>query len=243
MILVDYRESKEGKGEPGLYEDLKKTSLPLQLDRLDGGDLCFLGRGPNNTEVMVGVEFKKWKDLFSSIRTKRLQGHQLHELQPYDFKFLLLEGVWVANDAGQVCMRSGYRDWKPVAGNMRVAELEKTLLGLTLRAGVIVKEVAERRDTIRWIQSLYRNFTDVAWDDHTSHLGVYRPQGLTKPSPFCNFISGIPGVGLKRAKAVEAYFTGSPRRAVAARADEWAEVEGIGKKGAQTIDRFLEGQE
>lgn len=242
MILVDNRECQAGKGEPGLYEDLKKTNLPLQLDRLDGGDIFFVGRGPKGVEVSVGVEFKKCKDLFSSLRTNRLQGHQLHELQVYDFRFLLIEGDWRANDAGQVCMRSGFKDWAPVAGGFRAAELDKTLLGLTLRGGVHIKEVSTRRESVRWITSLYRNFTDVAWDDHSSHIGLYRPQGFTKPSPFCNFVAGVPGIGLKRAKAVEKYFGASPRRAVAARADEWSQVDGIGVKGASQIDAFLEGQ-
>ena len=240
MILVDYRESKEGKGEPGLYEDLRKTGLPLQIDNLDGGDLMFLGRGPAGKEVTVGVEFKKLRDLLSSLRTQRLQGHQLLELQAFDFRFLLIEGEWIANDAGQICIR-GYQGWKPAPGGFSAAELDKTLLGLTLRAGVLVKETSVRRETVRWLQSLYRNFNDVGWEDHHSHTGVYRPPTLVKPSPFRNFIMGLPGIGVKTSKAVEAYFKGSPRRAVAARASEWAQVDGIGKKGAETIDRFLEG--
>ncbi len=242
MILVDYREDSKNKGSNGLWDDLKKTSLPIQQDTLEGGDLMFLGRGMGGSEVTVGVEFKKLKDLFSSLRSNRLQGHQLHELQPYDFKFLLIEGDWKCNDAGQVCMRTGFKDWSSVAGGFRASELDKTLLGLALRAGVVVKEVSTRKDTVRWITSLYRNFTDVAWDDHSSHIGLYRPQGLTRPSAFCNFIAGIPSIGLKRARAVESFFDSKPRRAVMARADVWQEIDGVGKKGALAIDRFLEGE-
>lgn len=248
MILVDYREDSKNKGSPGLWEDLKKTSLPIQQDKLDGGDLMFLGRGPDNREVSVGVEFKKVKDLLSSLRTQRLQGHQLLELQYYDFRFLLVEGDWRANDSGQVCMRSGYKDWSPVKGGFSVAELDKTLIGLSLRAGVVVKEVSTRKDTVRWITSLYRNFTDVGWDEHTSHTGVYRPAMLTRPTPFRNFIMGLPSVGVKTSRAVEAFFTNphtgkaSPRKAIAARAATWMEIDGVGKKGAQTIDDFLEGK-
>lgn len=242
MILLDTRESAATKGSPGLYEDLRKTNLPLMLDKLDGGDAMFLGRGPDNTEVTVGLEFKKLNDLLSSLRSQRLQGHQLIELQHYDFRFLLIEGDWKANDAGQVCKRSGYKDWSPVAGNFSAAELDKTLLGLTLRAGVVVKEVSTRRDTVRWITSLYRSFTDVAWDDHTSHTGIYRPAMLTKPSKFRNFIMGLPHIGTKTSRAVESYFDAKPRRAVAARADVWSDIDGIGKKTAEQIDRFLEGE-
>jgi ERCC4-type nuclease len=242
LIEVDYREAKESKGSPGLWEDLKKTNLPLQKGKLEGGDLFFLGQGPNGTEVTVGVEFKKLRDLLSSLRTQRLQGHQLHELQCYDFRFLLIEGDWKHNDAGQVTMRSGFKNWGPVAGNFSAAELDKTLLGLTLRAGITIKEVSTRRETVRWIQSLYRNFTDAAWEDHTSHVGVYRPPALVRPSPFRNFIMGVPGIGIKTSRVVESFFDGKPRRAVAARADTWSQIEGIGKKGATNIDAFLEGE-
>jgi len=247
MILVDYREAEENKGSKGLWEDLKKTNLPLKQDKLDGGDLMFLGNGPEGREVTVGVEFKKLRDLLSSLRTQRLQGHQLLELQHYDFPFLLIEGEWKHDDSGRVTVRSGYKDWSPVAGNFSAAELDKTLLGLTLRAGVIVKETHTRRETVRWIQSLYRNFTDVEWEDHTSHTGTYRPATLVRPSPFCEFVMGIPGVGVKTARSVEQFFktgTGkaSPRKAVASRASTWQQIDGVGKKGADNIDRFLEGQ-
>lgn len=248
MILVDYREKESGKGSPGLYEDLKKARLPLQLDKLDGGDIMFLGSGPEGKEVTVGVEFKKIRDLLSSLRSQRLQGHQLHELQVYDFRFLLVEGEWRHDDEGFVTLRSGFKNWSRAAGSFRAAELDKTLLGLVLRAGVVVKETHTRRETVRWIQSLYRNFTDVGWDDHSSHTGVWRPPALVKPSPFRNFIMGVPGIGNKTSRSVEDFFTNpttgqvSPRRAVAARAETWQQIDGVGAKGAATIDRFLEGE-
>lgn len=251
MLLVDFREDSTKKGSNGLWDDLKKTALPLKQAKLDGGDVMFLGSGPEGKEVTVGVEFKKLRDLVSSLRSHRFQGHQLHELQPYDFRFLLVEGAWKHDDAGFVTVRSGFKEWKRVPGAIRAAELDKTLLGLTLRAGVLVKETDTRRETIRWIQSLYRNFTDVAWDDHTSHTGVYRPTGLVKPSDFRHFIMGLPngcGMGLKTSKAVEAFFfdpnkgKASPRRAIAARADTWQQIDGVGKKTAEAIDRFLEGE-
>lgn len=249
MIEVDYREAEAGKGSAGLWEDLSKTNLPLQLGKLEGGDLWFLGKGPEGREVSVGVEFKKVRDLLSSIREKRLQGHQLHELNYYDYRAILVEGEW-RNEGGYVAMRSGYRDWQPVPGRFSSAELDKTLLGFVLRGGIhYVKETATRKDTVRWIESLYRNFTDVAWDDHTSHTGIYRPtSSFSKPSRFVDFIAGIPGVGLKRGKAVEAFFKNphsgkaSPRAAIAARADTWGKVDGIGVSIAQQVDRFLEGE-
>lgn len=237
MILVDDR---AGSDKLGL--DLRKAGLPIQFDRLDGGDVFFLGKGANGTEVTVGVEHKTLRDLLQSLRSQRFQGHQLHEMQAYDYRFLLIEGDYKHDNDGFITVRSGFKDWSRVAGNFRAAELDKTLLGLTLRGGILIKEVSTRRESVRWLTSLYRNFTDAEWDAHTSHTGIYRPQGLTRPSAFCNFIAGIPGIGLKRAKAVEAYFDGKPRRAVLAPPQVWSGIDGIGKKGAESIDRFLEGE-
>ncbi len=180
--------------------------------------------------------------MLQSLRSQRFQGHQLLEMQAYDYRFLLVEGEYKHDDGGFLTVRGGFRNWRRVAGSFRASELDKTLLGLTLRGGILIKEVSTRRESVRWLTSLYRNFTDAAWEDHTSHTGIHRPTGLTKPSPFRNFICGIPNIGLKTSKAVEIYFDAKPRRAIAARADEWANVDGIGKKGAAQIDAFLEGE-
>lgn len=253
MILVDFREDSEKKGSHGLWDDLKRTDIELMQGKLDGGDLFFLGKGPGGKEVTVGVEFKKLPDLLSSLRSKRLQGHQLFEMQPYDFRFLLIEGEWRHDDEGFITIRRFRRGQKPswcrAPGSFRAAELDKTLLGLVLRAGIVVKETTTRTESIRWIQSLYRNFTDMEWDEHTSHTGVHRPtSALVKPSRFVDFVAGIPNVGLKRAKAVESFFKNphsgkaSPRRAIAARAGVWREIDGFGSKLAEQVDNFLEGE-
>lgn len=240
MILVDRREDSRSKGSNGLWDDLKKTSLPVEQTTLDGGDLMFIGQGPEGEEVTVGLEFKKIRDLLTSIRTKRLPGHQVFKLQPYDFRYLLVEGEWRGNKEGMVSVRSKRGEWAQVPGRFSAAELDKTLLGLPLRAGIYVWPTATRRETVRWIQSLYRNFTDGKWTDHSSHIAVYRPPTLVPISDFRTTVSTFPAVGVKTSLAVERHFGGSIRRAVKARAAQWAEIDGIGKKNAQRIDEFLE---
>jgi ERCC4-type nuclease len=237
MILVDYREDEKAKGSPGLWQDLRKTKLPIEQTTLDAGDLMFVGNGPDDSEVTVGVEFKKIRDLLSSIRSGRMQ-EQIERMQPYDYRFLLIEGEW-RNEGGMVCVRSGFRDWSPAPGRMSSAELDKRLLGFNLRAGVVVWPTLRRTDTIGWLESLYRDFTDKKWDDHTGHLAFHVPSALVPISDKRDVFARFPGIGVKGSLIVERHFGGSIRRAVAARADEWAEVEGIGKKGAARIDEFL----
>lgn len=241
MILVDYREDSKVKGSRGLWDDLKHTNLPIEKAHLDGGDLMFVGNGPEG-EVSVGVEFKKIRDLLSSLRSSRLQGHQLLKLQEYDFRYLLVEGEWRHNESGLVTLRGSYGKWNPAPGRFSASELDKTLIGLPLRAGVNVWPTATRRDTIRWIQSLYRNFTDKAWDDHSSHTGIHRPASLVPLSGFRQAVTAFPRIGIKTSLTVEKHFKGSLRRAVAARSKEWAKIEGIGRDSAEKIDSFLEGE-
>lgn len=242
MILVDYREDSKVKGSRGLWDDLKHTKLPIEKAHLDGGDLMFIGHGPEG-EVSVGVEFKKIRDLLSSIRTARLQGHQLLKLQDYDFRYLLVEGEWRHDESGLVTLRGGYGTWRSAPGRFSASELDKTIIGLPLRAGVFVWPTTTRRDTIRWIESLYRGFTDKEWSEHSSHVGVHRPATLVPLSGFRSVVTGIPRIGIKTSLAVEKHFKGSLRRAVAARPKEWAKIEGIGMDSAEKIGSFLEGED
>ena len=238
MILVDYREDSRNKGSKGIWDDLKYTKLPIEQSSLDAGDLMFCGHGPDG-EVTVGVEFKKVADLLTSIRSGRMQ-QQIEKMQPYDFRYLLIEGEWRANETGLVSIRKGRGIWAAVPGRFSASELDQTLLGFALRCGVTVWQTTVRKETVRWIESLYHNFCDRRWEEHTSHVATTcRPATLVPLSDFRTFIMGIPGVGAKTSLAVEKHFQGSIRGAVKARAKEWERVDGVGRKGAAKIDTFL----
>ncbi len=241
MILVDSRESKDTKGSPGLWEDLKKTKIPLSQTTLDFGDLMFVGNGPEG-DVTIGVEFKKIRDLLNSIRTKRLVGHQLVGMQQYDFRYLLIEGDWRADDAGRVCVRAGHSLWRPVPGHMAASELRKTLIGLPLRAGVITWPTSNRKETVAWLSDLYHSWTDKAWEQHQSHTAIYHPPTLVPISDVRKMISTLPGIGTKTSLLVEKHFTGSIHKMVNAPIHEWSKIDGIGLKTAETIHAFLRGK-
>lgn len=239
MILVDYREDSEKKGSKGLWDHLKKTPLPIQQAKLDFGDLMFLGKGPEG-EVSIGLEFKKVRDLLQSVRTGRFQGHQLLGMQGYDFRYLLVEGEYRGDDRGLVTLRAGRNVWKPAPGRMSSAELDKTLIGLPLRAGTLVWRTGSQSETVAWITNLYRNWTDKPWDAHTSHVAIYRPPTLVPISDKRGTFSTLPGVGTKTSQLVEAYFKGNIRRAANASIHEWGKIEGIGLKTAERIIAYLQ---
>lgn len=241
MILVDYREDSKNKANEvtGLWDSLKKTKLPIEQAKLEFGDLMFVGNGPEG-EVTVGIEFKKIRDCLQSIRSGRLAGHQLLGMQGYDFRYLLVEGEYRSDNRGFVTLRSGRSVWKVAPGRMASAELDKTLIGLPLRAGILVWRTGQRTETVDWITNLYRNWTDKPWDTHTSHVAIYRPPTLVPISDKRITFSTLPGIGVKTSALVERHFKGNIRRAVNAPLHEWGKIDGIGLKTAERLITYLQ---
>src|ERR1035437_3942143 len=134
MILVDRR-----VGSNDLLAPLKAAGFDAQLVELAFGDIAFEGKGLNGTPLNVGVELKRLGDLVSSLRTGRLAGHQLPGLlRTYDYAWLLVEGQWRANAAGQVTTQKRSRLWTVIPGKMTASELDKQLLTLELCGGLHV---------------------------------------------------------------------------------------------------------
>lgn len=248
MLLIDDR-----VGSKDLLKPLKAAGLPAEIARLDFADVCFQGKGPNGSALDIGVELKTLSDLVGSLRSGRLAGHQLPGLSShYDYTWLIVEGLWRHDEAGQVVMYRGkMRGWQPIPGRMTASELEKQVLTLENCGGMHVRYVNSRRDTVRFISNLYRWWTDIAVDMHTSHLAVHTAPTIVPVSDFRQAIMRWPNIGLKTSKAVELAFRGSIRAACLASIEEWATIETItdkgqarrlGVKAATEIVKFLEGK-
>jgi ERCC4-type nuclease len=231
---VDDRE-----GSRQLAAHLLKAGLPVEVTRLEAGDVWFVGRGERGVPINIVVEHKTVNDLVASLRTGRLQGHQLLKMREgadhpiFDFCWLVVEGELVYSARGVLMRRQSRRQFTPVVGHMTIAELYKRLLVLHLRGGLPSVLTRSRRDTVRWIEALYRVFTDKDLDAHRSHLGAYTPPGLVAPSQFCHTMGTLPGIGLKVAHAAERQFQ-SIRAAVNASPVEWAALETVDQKTGQS---------
>jgi len=231
MILVDDRE-----GSKQLVPSLVKAGLPAVLDRLDYGDLYWVGRGQHGKPVSIAVEFKTVGECISSLRTGRLQGHQLlgmrgaapDEPTLYDFCYLLIEGELLYDANGRLLRRSGVRSAKPLG--MTIGEFYKRLHVLHLCGGLNWHVVANRRDTIQWLSSLYHVWTDTDLDKHKSHLAAYVPPSLVPLSQFRRTVGSLPGVGARVSQAAERAF-GSVDKAITATVDAWADLETTDDEG------------
>ena len=261
MILLDRRGGSEGEKSivDNLLNPLLAAGLPAQITTLDSADVAFTGKGTNGKVLDIGIELKRLDggstDLTQSLRSGRLAGHQLPRMVgphgAYDYGFLLVEGVWSHDDSGQVVVEQGRkRKLVPIRGRMTASALDKQLLTLELCGGLHVHHTNSRRDTIRFIGSLYRWFSDKPIDSHVSHLAIHDAPTLVPISPFRAAVNKFPNIGLKTSIAVEAHFKGILRKAVMASVDEWAGIQTttdkgqlrrLGTKAAQQIVNFVNG--
>lgn len=229
MIFVDDR-----TGSKDLTPQLRDIGLAVEMIRMESADVAFEGKGTAGRPVDIGIELKKLGDLVSSIRTGRLAGEQLPKMVgprgAYDHAWVLVEGTWKADSYGRV-LEHHKHGWQLLPGGMSVSELEKTLLTFELCAGVHVRHSPNRQTSLQFIAALYHWWSDVSLDKHTSHLAVHTPTTFLSVSDFCAAVMKWPGIGLRTAVAVEAYFHGSITDAAAARAEEWSRIEVKGDKG------------
>ncbi len=235
MILVDRREDEQ---HPQIVRSLRKLGVAAEVTELTFGDFAFTGRGHGDVPVFVGIELKRLttSDAIDSLRSGRLADHQIPGMVGvdgiYEYGFLVVEGQYRANTAGQLVVfhRTG---WKPAPGGMTVSTLEKHLLTFSFAyPRLTVWQTNRPEDTLAFLVNLFHWFTDKPMDAHTSHLAAHQPQGIIPLSDFRATLQvRCPGMGRAMSKAAEVQFGGSLRKAAMAPAQDWATVAATDRKG------------
>jgi len=226
MLLVDYRE-----GSKDLLAPLQRLQLPADITTLDFADIAFEGRGEQHTLVDVGIEYKQLSELLESLRSGRFEGHQLPGMRKMygDWCWLLIEGDYRVDRKGLLCMKTR-KGWVPMHGRWTFSEFQKRLLTLELCGGCRVVFTRTQTDSVRWLATLYRWWTDSSLDEHKSHLTPYSPPSLVALSQFRETVRTLPDVGLKFSLAAQRKFR-SIRRAVNASVQDWAELISVDTDG------------
>jgi ERCC4-type nuclease len=221
-------------GSKEMLPALRRAGIDAKPAILDSADFAFTGNGPDG-DCEVGVERKALNDLVGSLRSGRLQGmsteagqeSQLSRLHDtYDFVFLLVEGAYSTDRAGHLVSQGIGR--RSVPGGFSEDTLEKALLSLTLRGGMILKQTSNQAQSVRWLVSLYRSFTDKQWDQHTTMKTMIRPEkmGIKPVSSFRLAVMDLcPGIGLAASKAVEKWCKGSLAAMLAMPLSAWEDLE------------------
>lgn len=240
-LLVDTR-----AGSKELIDPLHRLKLPVQEAFLEFGDLAFVGRGPGGEDKFIGIEYKKLPDLVSSIRSGRLQGHQMPGMRDtFDMSYLLIEGELQYDDQGVLLKRVGRSSWARMPGQMRVGELLKRVNVLHLCGGLIPIWAHNKKLAVTMLEMLYRTWTDCNLDEHSSHLEIYHPPTLVPVSQFRRTVSTLPGVGFEWSRAAEVRFC-NLYNATTGCADDWASLNGkdgkaFGLKRARAVVDALRG--
>lgn len=229
---------------------LQHQGIPADLQRLDFGDFQFIGRGIGGKDIYIAVELKRFggggkSDLLSSMRSNRFAGHQLlglaGENTAFDRAWLLTEGIIRASDEGILETMQG--GWKPLTTGSRpimASDVTSWILSQTIRGGLSYWHCATRKDTVRFLCTLFRWWTSKDLDEHRSHQAIYLPPpdraSLVEPSNFVKSIIGlVDKVGWDKASSIEESCNGSYRRLGNLTARELQSIPGVGRVLAERI--------
>lgn len=204
-------------GSNEFVDPLRAVGIDARLATLDSADFCFEGNGPDG-KWQIGVERKALSDLVTSLRDGRLcglpteegKGGQLHRLlNTYDAVWLLVEGVWATDAAGRLHIKGRHRTTK-LPGSFTEDSLTKQLLSIEVKSGIHVHHTSGKTQTVSWLGSLLRWWTDKTWDQHhTLNVVHQRHRSMTPISTFREMTLPLPGLGLAGSKAMEKCFGGS----------------------------------
>jgi len=241
MIQIDTR-----AGSEQFIPLVRNLGLEVEPCRLDFGDACFMGWGPNQALCSVGLEIKSVSDCIACVISGRFAGHQLPGLiRSYDHIWLLVYGICRTRADGILeearYPQRGGMYFAPIGGGKRLwfaRDLESWFLSMQIMGGLRVHRVGTVAEAAQWLKTLY------AWhqrEEHKSHLAMYSSKEiysdaalLAKPSLARRIAAQLPGVGYVKSSAVAAQFK-SVEEMVAAAPGDWAQIDGIGKQLSQRI--------
>lgn len=183
MISIDNRiGSKELK--PHIDKAIK-----TELTRMDYGDVSFLGKGPNDSLMAVGVERKATKDLLSSMTSGRLSGHQLIGLlQSFGVVYLLVEGIFQTDPKSGLLSHYRNKGWVPIELGLRRftgREVNNYLNTLSILCGVNVIRTPNLHASGMWISDTYK-WWQKPWEKHSAHKSfvITKPGVILTTPPF-----------------------------------------------------------
>jgi len=203
---------------------------------------------------VIAIERKKLGDLCSCIN----DGRFLFQMQTckeagVDYLCLILENRYRRNPGDGLLEipvwginpRTNRRAevWQPIQPTMQFSRFDQYLTELQRDVGIIVKHTENVRGTADVILALYQNF-QTPQDEHQSLNQIFKPPTptvqLVKPSLVRRIASELPGIGWGRSAIVANHFS-SVHAMILASWEEWASLDGIGKKTAQKVVQSLGG--
>lgn len=242
MIYIDDRVgSKELKGHIA-------KGIPTKLTRMDFGDVSFLGNGPNNSPMAVGIERKTITDLLSSMTSGRLSGHQLVGLlQSYGVVYILVEGIFQTDPKSGLITRYRNKGWVPIElGTQRFMgrAVNNYLNTLSILCGINVVRTSNLHASGMWISDTYK-WWEKDYDKHSAHKSfVITKPGITmsKPPFIQRVIKEFTGIAWTHSENISKVFPTLIDLALASEEDlkrELVKLPRIGKVLASNLARSM----
>ena len=132
MILIDNR-----TGSKELFPLFPKGSA--KLCHLPFGDFSFVGNGPDEMPLNIGIERKQIREVAGEMSAGRLVGHQVPGLlATYQVVYLIVEGRWRGNTQTGI-LQTKRREWEDVANGatrFMASAIRKYLTTLEMMAGM-----------------------------------------------------------------------------------------------------------
>lgn len=237
-------------------DDLAKALGSLAIRCGVPSDVCFWGKGDNDTVLKIACERKKVGDLASCV----LDGRLLHQAQiakenDIDIFILIAETgdirsnpddgllemkIWGINPR---TMRHA-EIWQPVKPTITYSRFDQYLTEPNYLAGVIVKRSSDVHETVAIVKAFWDNFQTPPSKHNSLHKIYEQPNRdgvlLMRPGLVRRIAKELSGVGWERSKAVAEKFR-SVRELVDASPKDWQEIDGIGKKTAERVVLELNG--
>jgi len=251
MIYIDDR-----VGSRELLPKLRKGTQ-AEIKRLSYADAMFVGEGPDDELIPIGIERKTITDLVSSISSGRLTSHQLVGLlRTYQYVYLLVEGIYRTNPQNGILEYYRSAKWKPISlGSRRFmgSAIHSYLNRLAVFYNIKIAYTPNLVQSGCWLSSIY-SWWKKPWDKHDAHAGFYvQPLPTHKckegsPIPVADLIAPpftqrvikeFSGVGWKKSEAVMAEFP-TMEDITAATVEDFKRVPGIGKALAESM--YLEAR-
>jgi ERCC4-type nuclease len=237
MLTVDPRE-----GSQNLVEPLSTMGVPVRKEKLEFGDVAFVGNGPEDSVLTIGIEYKTVPDLLASWHDGRLLGHQLPGmLNSFAVVYLLVEGIISADTDDRIRQYTSRGRWENVRSETKYSNLAGWLESLRHLYGVHVLTSANLLTSTVQVASTYR-WWQKEYSTHGTPVTIHTPnlrRDLIVPTRIMKVAATFPGVGSEKLLDIEARF-GSIREMVNADAATWRQVDGVGKKTAEAIVKYLE---
>lgn len=238
MILIDDR---TGSKELAPY-----ITSPHKIQRLDFADFSFIGNGPENIPISIGIERKTINDLISSMESGRLSGHQLLGLlSSYSYIYILIEGIWRGSNSGILEVMRGKR-WFPVSYGKRMfmaRDINTYLNSISILCDLKIWRTENKEQTGQWVSNIY-GWWQKKWTDHKSMKQFNAPPlpkraYFFKPGLLQRMIKEISGLGWDKSELLIKQFE-SLTEVLCATEKDLTAIPGIGKVLAKKIRKELD---